>query len=225
MLELRDYQTEGLDSLERYLVLATQHGARTAFIQATDRPYQSVTRLQRNDQDAGPPYVCLRIPTGGGKTLMACHAVGIAAKSFLHQDRAVCLWLVPSNTIRDQTLEALRNRTHPYHQALQAKMNSTVRVMDLGEALSISRGMLDGDTIVIVTTLQSLRRDDTEGLLVYRQNGRLMDIFGGRDHLALEGLERYEGGNETAVIPSLANALHMYRPIVIMDEAHRARTP
>jgi len=194
VLELRQYQTDGIEALQNYLTLACRHDARKAFVLATDRPYQSVKRLQQNEQDAGPPYVCLRIPTGGGKTLMACHAVGIAAKSFLHLDHAVCLWLVPSNTIRDQTLDALRNRTHPYRQALQASLNSTLRVMDLGEALSITRSMLDGDTPVIVTTMQSLRRDDTEGLLVYRQNGRLMDIFSGRDHTALEGLERYEGG-------------------------------
>jgi type III restriction enzyme len=225
MFELRNYQADGIAQLSQYLSLASQQGARKAFVLATDRPYQSVRRLQRDEQDAGPPYVCLRIPTGGGKTLMACHAVGVAAKSFLHREQAVCLWLVPSNTIRDQTLEALRNRSHPYRQALQSNLSSTVRVMDLGEALSATRGMLDGDTVVIVTTLQSLRRDDTDGLRVYRENGRLIDVFSGRDHLALDGLERYEGGSESAVIPSLANALYMYRPVVVMDEAHRARTP
>lgn len=226
MFELRDYQKEGLDTLERYLLLAGEHGAKRAFVMTTDRPYVAVRQLQKGEDDPGPPYVCLRVPTGGGKTLMAAHAVGITTKSLLRQDRAVCLWLVPSNTIREQTLKALRGRSHPYREALQSRFTGTVRVMDLGEAIaSATRGMLDAETLVIVTTLQSLRRDDTEGLLVYRQNGRLMDVFDGRDYRVLEGLERYEGGNETAVIPSLANALHMYRPIVVMDEAHRARTP
>jgi len=225
MLQLRDYQTDALKILGEYLALTRQHGASKAFVLATERPYQSVRRLQRNDQDPGPPYVCLRIPTGGGKTLVAAHAVGVAARDLHGRQSAVCLWLVPSNTIRDQTLDALRQREHPYRRALQSRLSGEVRVMTLGGALYLSRSALDGESVVIVTTLQSLRRDDTEGLLVYRQSGALMEIFQGRDYRALEGLERYEGGNETDIIPSLANALYMYRPIVIMDEAHRARTP
>jgi len=37
----------------------------------------------------------------------------------------------------------------------------------------------------------------------------------------LAGLERYENG---AVIPSLANVLRLWKPVIIMDEAHKART-
>ena len=97
MLELRHYQEQSLDALKEYLRLTVQHGAKTAFVLQTDRPYRAVPQLP------GLPYVCLRVPTGGGKTFMACHALGIAATEFLHADRAVCLWLVPTNTIREQT--------------------------------------------------------------------------------------------------------------------------
>src|SRR6266571_5520521 len=137
MLQLRDYQQRGLDALEAYLGLVTQHGAKTAFVIQTERPYRSVQQLP------ALPYICLRIPTGGGKTLMACHALGIAARTYLHADRAVCLWLVPSNTIRDQTLAALRNRQHPYRQAIDARFAGHVRVMDLTEALYIQRSSLE----------------------------------------------------------------------------------
>ena len=103
MLELREYQRRSLDALEAYLrKVAELRDAKLAFMHQTERPYRSVPRLP------GLPYVCLRVPTGGGKTLMACHAIGIAAKEYLQAEHAVCLWLVPSNTIRDQTLAALR---------------------------------------------------------------------------------------------------------------------
>src|ERR1019366_2934727 len=65
------------------------------------------------------PYVCLRVPTGGGKTLIAAHAVGTVAKRLGHQDRPLCLWVTPSTTIRDQTLRGLRDRNHAYHAALK----------------------------------------------------------------------------------------------------------
>ena len=134
MLELREYQRRSLDALEAYLrKVAELHDAKLAFMHQTERPYRSVPRLP------GLPYVCLRVPTGGGKTLMACHAIGIAAKEYLQAEHAVCLWLVPSNTIRDQTLAALRNLRHPYREAVAAAFGGQVTVLDLTEALYVQR--------------------------------------------------------------------------------------
>src|SRR5947207_53408 len=101
MLVLKDYQNRSLEKLGEYFRLTVQHDAKRAFVLAAERPYQDVPGL------TGMPYVCLRVPTGGGKTLMGSHAVGIAARELLHAERVVCLWLVPSNVIREQTLAAL----------------------------------------------------------------------------------------------------------------------
>lgn len=216
MLELRDYQQRSLDALEGYLASVSQHGAQTAFVLATNRPYVPVPSLP------ALPYVCLRVPTGGGKTVMAAHAVGIAARAYLHTDRPVCLWLVPSNAIREQTLKALRDRQHPYRQVLDARFSGNVRVMDLTEALYVQRATLDGETVIVVSTLQALRRDDTEGLKVYEPAGALQHHFSGLTAELEAQLERREDG----VIPfSLCNVLRLHRPLVIVDEAHNARTP
>lgn len=61
------------------------------------------------------PYVCLRVPTGGGKTLLACHTVRLAMREFMRADSAVVLWLVPSNTILDQTRDALTEERQCNH--------------------------------------------------------------------------------------------------------------
>jgi type III restriction enzyme len=215
MLELRDYQKRSLDALESYLRLVVKHGAKMAFLHQTERPYRSVPKLP------ALPYVCLRVPTGGGKTFMACHALGISCKEYLQANRAVCLWLVPSNTIKDQTLAALRNRQHPYRQAVDEYFGGQVSVMDLKEALYVTRGNLTGDTCIIVSTLAAFRVEDTEGRKVYESAGALMDHFSG---LTAE-LEAQLEKNGDSVIPySLCNVLRLHRPIVIMDEAHNART-
>jgi type III restriction enzyme len=164
----------------------------------------------------------LRVPTGGGKTLMACHALGIAAKEYAHVDQALCLWLVPSNTIKDQTLAALRNREHPYRQAVESRFSGPVTVVDLTEALYVQRGTLAGETVIIVSTLQALRVEDTEGRKVYESAGALQHHFNGLSERLLDSLERREDGS---IAYSLANVLRLNRPIVIMDEAHNARTP
>ncbi len=215
-LILRDYQRRSLDALERFLTRAQVMGAEAAFQQTSGRTYRHVPALP------ALPYVCLRVPTGGGKTLMAAHAVGPAAKAFLGVDRVVCLWLVPSNTIREQTLARLRDVADPYRQALDEAFEGRVTVMNLDEALYVDRATLDGDTCVIVATLAAFRVEDTEGRRVYEQNGALTHHFTGLPAAATAGLDL---GADGRPVESLANVLRLRRPVVIVDEAHNARTP
>ncbi len=216
MLALKVYQQNALDALCQYLRVARVEGAKHAFIEITERGYRAV------DQLPGLPYVCLRIPTGGGKTLMACYAVSIAAQEFLRQEHSLVLWLVPTNAIKDQTLTALRDVKHPYRQALDSTLGYRVTVMDLAEALSVQRATLDSNTTLIVSTLAALRVEDTDGRKVYEQNGFLMSHFDNLPGPVAAALEKYQGSDKP--VPSLANVLKSRHPIVIVDEAHNART-
>jgi type III restriction enzyme len=216
MLALREYQERSLSALQAYFRATQTHGTTTAFVLQTGRPYQPVPALP------GLPYVCLRVPTGGGKTLMAAHAVGMTARDLLHVDTCVCLWLVPSNAILDQTLKALRDREHPYRQALQSQFPGDATVLDLTEALYVQRGTLTGSTVVIVSTLAALRVEDTDGRKVYEEAGALQNHFTGIPPSLEKSLEPGPAGRP---IYSLANVLRLHRPVVIMDEAHNARTP
>lgn len=221
MMTLKDYQRRSLDTLSDYFVACQQHeNVDTAFYSVTRQsfgigiPYREVTELP------GVPYVCLRIPTGGGKTIVAAHSVGIAAKRLLHTDAPVVLWLVPSNVIREQTLKALRNRRHPYRQALEAALPS-VEVLSIQEALVVSRPTVAGNATIIVSTMQAFRVDDTEGRKVYEQSGALMDHFTALDPVLASQLACYDNGQP---VQSFANLLKMHHPVVIVDEAHNART-
>jgi len=213
---LKAYQRDALETVRRWLVETADSGdADTAFYRATRRPYQPVADLP------GVPYACLRLPTGGGKTLLAAHAVGLTADAYLKTDAPVALWLVPSNAIREQTLDTLNDRSHPYRQALAERFGENVRVMNVGEALYAKRPDYDGGAVVIVATLQAFRVTETEGRKVYDANGELMDHFSGLSEAQARLLERADGGSP---IPSLCNVLKLRRPMVIVDEAHNART-
>lgn len=216
VFQLRGFQQRSLTTLEAYLRGVREHGAQKAFVLATARPYRAPLQLP------GLPYICLRVPTGGGKTFMACHAAGIAAKSYLQREQAVCLWLVPSNVIREQTLQALRDRSHPYRQALDTHFAGRVQVMDLAEALYVQRSTLESETAIIVSTIAAFRVEDTEGRKVYEESGALQHHFARIPEGLGSVLERRESGS---YICSLANVLRMWRPIIIVDEAHNARTP
>ena len=214
--QLKVYQERCLEALGQYLSRAAEVGARQAFNERDDLPvkYREVPQLP------GLPYVCLRVPTGGGKTVLAAHSVGIAARNFLQADRCAVLWLAPTNVIVDQTLKALRDRSHPYRQALDADFGGAVEVMSLPEALYVTRAKLDGATTIIVSTLAAMRVEETEGRKIYETNGVLQAHFSGLAEAQLARLEKTNG-----VIPySLANVLRLRCPLVIMDEAHNART-
>ncbi len=223
MITLKDYQIRVLDSLRDFLCQCSKDGRPDAAFQAVQimNAHQPVPYLPVHAAGLlpGMPYVCLRVPTGGGKTLLACHTAGIAMEELLHAERAVVLWLVPSNTILDQTADSLRNPRHPYRRALELSCGA-VEVLTIEEALHLSRATVEGQTVVIVATIQSFRVEDTAGRKVYDRGGfsehflnlpanRLADLFPDKDGKP---------------IPSLVNALRLRRPIVIVDEAHNART-
>lgn len=216
--ELRSYQCDALDALERYLLKVPALGAATAFYDVARNGYREAPFVNPET-----PYVCIRIPTGGGKTIVASHAVGIAARRYLQTDAPMVLWLVPSNPILDQTLKALRNLDHPYRAALAADFGRNLSVLTVQEALSLSRADATGGACVIVSTLQAFKVEDTAGRKVYQDAGALMDHFSGLTQEQIGRLEKVEGANRP--VASLANLLKLHRPMVIVDEAHNARGP
>ena len=220
----KTYQTQVLESISAYLqACRTQASAAVAFAAVTEQLWQRAQSYQPIDGfEKGMPYFCLRIPTGGGKTWLAAKSVDLVNAHLLQNEYSVILWLVPSKAIREQTLRALKNREHPYYAALQDA--GAVTVMDLNEAKSLTRATLDTSSVIIVSTVQAFRREDTEGLKVYESSGALMHHFDGLSAAQKENLLK-EGEASSQTVPySLANVLRMRRPFVVVDEAHNNRT-
>ena len=224
MLQLKGYQEKSLESFRLYLrACDDMKDASLAFYKVTENlwgqgiPYRPI---REPSELADIPYVCLRLPTGGGKTLLACHVLGVANKEYLRTENSLVLWLVPSNAIREQTINALRDGSHPYRQALEATLGN-VTVIDVSEALRIQAGTLLGSTVIIVATLQAFRVEEKEGRKVYESAGALQHHFTNLPGEIAKLLDHDEKGN----IPySLANVMSIHRPLVIVDEAHNART-
>jgi type III restriction enzyme len=216
VFSLKNYQIQTLSALRKFLEKTVEfNDADTAFYALTKRPFVQPPSLP------GLPYVCLRIPTGGGKTILAAHSVAVAADSFLRTDAPTVLWLVPSQTIREQTLATLQDRAHPNRRALADRFGENVRVMTVADALYAKRADYDGGAVVIVATIQAFRVEETEGRKVYEANGELMDHFTGLADGLRDALEIGPSGDP---VQSLANVLRLRRPMVIVDEAHNART-
>lgn len=224
MFSLKPYQTRTLEKLEVFLRRAavTKNPA-AAYEECIRENYQQAA----NYNDAGfptVPYVCLRLPTGGGKTLLASHSISLVCHEYLGRDVAFVLWLVPSSAILDQTLKALRDRRHPYRIVLDEAFDGNVSIRTVEETFGISRSDLAGNLVVVVSTLAAWRVDRTEGRKVYESGGVPKEHFEFVPVELLENLERHDSQNGGAIKYSLANLVYLQRPIVIVDEAHNART-
>ena len=224
MFQLKEYQQRCLSELGAYFrrIIAFQtiseKPEKMAFEEADGRaPYRQVKELP------GLPYVCLRVPTGGGKTVMASHAVGVACKEYLRSERCLVFWLAPTTQIVSQTIKALQDKRHPYRQALDATFGGRVTIMDLASAVtSLKPADLSADTVVIVSTIQAPRVGDKEGRKVYTDdNGYLMAHFDNLQPGQLNVLDKTETGKPAC---SLANVFKLHRPVVVVDEAHNDRT-
>lgn len=209
---LKVYQCQALDAFERFLRLYREQGAARAYDACTREtfglgvPYRTPEPLVQNDV----PCVCLRIPTGGGKTLIGGYAISRLNDALLGVDRSLTLWLVPTDAIRTQTLRALRAPGNLLRDSLVAKLGP-FNVLTLDEALGVQPGTLDGANAIVVATMQSFKQEDTDRLAVYKQNGQLMANF--------TGVAANDVGNG-----SLVDVLRLRRPFVIVDEAHNQGT-
>jgi type III restriction enzyme len=218
------YQQQVLDSVEAYFKACHELPSPSiAFTATTERlwgrgnPYNPLSGFP-----ADMPYFCLRVPTGGGKTWLAAKSVQLVNTHLLRCEHSVILWLVPSKPIREQTIKALKDRSHPYHAALREA--GPITVLDLEEAKSVTRATLDTSTTVIVATRQAFQVEEEECRKVYQSSGALMHHFDNlsptqRDELLTDG-----EGSERTTPYSLANVLRLRRPFVVVDEAHNSRT-
>jgi len=221
MLTLKRYQQEVITKLENYLETIREfprHGANRAFMEITGQPYHTIKGLDE------VPYICFKVPTGGGKTLIATHAIDYIYRLYLtHKGKTgIVIWFTPSDAIRSQTLRKLRDRNHPYREVLDAAFANYVKVFDSEEALRITKNELDNYLCVLVETLQAFRRENTESLRNYKANGQLMTHFENVNAKYLGILDKYEGTAKP--VESLTNVIKMNEPLIVLDEGHNVKT-
>lgn len=220
-MQLKAYQQRALDALNAFLETAAVQSPAEAYEAAkiVGEPgsfggsYSPVPGLE------GVPYCCIRLPTGGGKTLLGAHAIGIARDALLDRRYPVTLWLAPSTTIAEQTLGALKAPGHPYARVLDEAFGGAWRPYNISERRQIRPQDLKDAAAVIVATVQSFRVANVADRNVYREDEELEPHFA--ELSAVHGLAVHETGPRRGkAIASFANLLHLHRPLLIVDEAH-----
>lgn len=234
MITLKNYQQTAMDTLRAFLTKCQNQPVSQVYAQhCLD---VGIGKSVYNDYFNGAPSVCLRVPTGGGKTLMAVAALKVIDESYRMSGAPTVVWLTPSDTITTQTFNSLSNPEHPYRKVLDSSYKS-VKVCDLDSIKTLSKADFDNSCVVLLSTIQAFNVASTSSRKVYAFNEDYAPFFIGRNPSELDDLERvtqedveeFKEGvlkhfNVGAVKYSLANLLHLTAPIVIVDEAHNNRT-
>jgi type III restriction enzyme len=179
MFALKDYQQKALAALDRFFRRVRTVGLEAAWRACAPlHEKNGYTRPANYDSSAlsDVPAVCVRIPTGGGKTFLAAHAVAHAGKTLRDTAAPVALWLVPSDAIRSQTLAALTTQRNPCREALTQHFGERVRVCALDDLatvgpqeVDINAGNFGGNcAVIIVATIQSFNVKDKTSVSVQR---------------------------------------------------------
>lgn len=116
MFELKSYQKLALDALESFLAECSE-GTPASEVFEKNCLANGWGKGKYLDSFNGKPCVCLRVPTGGGKTVLAAAAIRRIDDAYSKTGAPVVLWLTPSDAITTQTYDALSNPEHPYRQA------------------------------------------------------------------------------------------------------------
>lgn len=229
-MELKEYQQEVIQDLRRFIKCWEQKkDLKSAFkffwesqgVQMKSEDIVDGMQAYKPNLGAEIPHVCIKVPTAGGKTFLACNALGEIAEALPTTQANLVLWLVPSNTILEQTLKNLKDPEHPYRRRLNVLFNNRVAVYSKDQVLqgaSFNVGSVREQLNILVMSFDSFRSRKKVDRLIYRENGALapfIDVLNNTDFLLEdEKVDKY----------SLMNVIRSLRPICIIDESHRAES-
>lgn len=251
-MELKDYQTNALEAFAGWLdALTTARLQSEAAVNALKQAGPAITiseelynfpkiawqqlkdagrvadtageYVSRTDDANRPiPHICFKVPTGGGKTLLAA-----AALQRLRRQTGLTLWVMPTRAIYEQTKAALRSRVHPYRQMLEIASAGRVKLLEKDDLFT--KADIENYLCVMLLMLPAANRQRGRDFLrMFRDSGRYPTLFPDSDDLLGDArllndypdLERIT--DDGPVKHSLFNVFKMLRPVVILDEAHKA---
>ena len=218
-MELKKFQKQVISDLNRYCELLNstnsvvkayndfwlEKGVRVGF--------EAVPTY--NNTIANTPHVCFKVPTGGGKTFLACNSLKTIFGNLPSKKAKVVVWLVPSDAILTQSLKNLSNPEHSYRQKIETDFNGRVQVYSKQQVLDgqqFNPTTVNEQLSIVVMSFDSFRIKNKEGRKVYQENGNLQQFakFITTPETLIEGID------DTALI----QVLNQLSPVVVVDESH-----
>jgi type III restriction enzyme len=220
-MELKNYQVEVINELSYFLDLINERKniplAFESFWSSKGLLVKKQGFQSYKNNIPGVPHVCLKVPTGGGKTYIASSSLRKIFDRLSFTSRKIVVWLVPSDTILEQTVRNLNNPNHYYRSRINADFNSRVEVYTKEQLLSgqnFNSTTISEQLSILILSFDSLRSKNKEGRKVYQENGNLQQLT---EMIPNEGV-KIIGSAEN----SLIQIINKLMPVVIVDEGHNA---
>ncbi len=215
-MNLKRYQTHAIEVLNEFLELTKKLKPRHAFNEITEQVYN-------HEWFGDTPFICIKMPTGGGKTLVACKSVERIMNILLQHkmDTGIVMWFVPSDSIKVQTLSKLSDPKDPHSKILNDAFSNGVKIFSNEDALEIAPEDIRDNLCIVVASLDAFRRESSiqKRYKVYKENGALMDHFEN-----LKNDTDLEKDSDGLVVNSLANVIRKNQPLIVIDEGHHTQS-
>ena len=227
---LKDYQKRAVKDIEEFFehldkskgtaldYVSSAFGTHPKYRQYPDRPITGKGVLY--------PRVCIKMPTGGGKTLIAIETIRAYQNLFAKRKTGLVVWITHRDQIYRQTIENLQNKSHVYRQFLDQASGNRTLILEKGQA--IRRQDVEENLVVLMLMIQSAR--NTEVNKMFEDSGGYTDFFPLENrydlHKALSeqipNLDRTEDSlyERMQIKTSLGNVIRTLEPLLIVDEIH-----
>lgn len=225
-MELKPYQQKVIDNIEEYFeYLQNYKHIHTAYNNywedkiGTYNPLNGTGMKPYQDNVPDAVHLCVKVPTAGGKTFIACNALKTIFSSLPSSKSKMVVWLVPWSNLLQQTVNNLSNPAHPYRQKLNALFNSRVGVYekkDLLQGSNFNPTIVTEQLSICVLSFSSIRARKKEDRKIFEQNSQLAQFA----QMGNDNSHILPDTDETALI----NVLRSLNPVVVVDESHNAES-
>src|SRR3989344_349608 len=177
------------------------------------------------------PRICIKVPTGGGKTLLAVEAIREYKNLFAQKRTGLVVWIVPSETIYSQTVQKLRDKSNYLRQLLDQCSGGNTFILEKGQRLNTQD--IEENLVLLFVMIQSIsRKNAKEALKVFQDSCGYESFFppDSRYDLHKQIMEQMPNldviSDADSAFPqirtSLGNAIRMSKSFIIIDEIHKA---
>ena len=176
------------------------------------------------------PRIVLKVPTGGGKTLLAVEAIREYQNLFAQRRTGLVVWIVPTETIYAQTVRRLRDKSNYLRQLLDQCSGNKTLILEKGQRLTTQD--IEENLVILFVMIQSISRiNGKEALKVFQDSGGYESFFpaDNRNDLHAELLRQFPNLDHISPVESalpliktsLGNAIRVSQPFIIIDEIHK----
>jgi len=239
---LKKYQIKVVNALKQFLQTAREAKTSLGIVQQNSRfipdwvePVCRDLQLKYSDRCNNGlrqyyPRMVVKVPTGGGKTLLAVESIREYQNLFAQKRTGLVVWIVPSETIYSQTVQKIRDKGHYLRQLLDQCSGNRTIVLEKGQRLTTND--IEENLVVLFIMIQSISRSNgKEALKVFQDSGGYDSFFPADNRYDLHeqllkqvpNLDYISplGTEQPLIMTSLGNAIRISKPFIIIDEIHK----